>query len=107
MTNEDGRQMKIKFVQSGGYAGLMRGCEMDASSLTNEASESFAFLRNLLTTSGGTIREASAGKDLTVYNIEVTEGDRSETISFDDMTIPKQLFPLLEHLIESAKPLKP
>lgn len=99
--------MRIKFVQSGGYAGLVRGCELDASSLTGDAAESFAFLRNLLKTSDGTIRENSAGKDVTVYQIEIITGDRSDVISFDDMTMPEKLYPLVQILIESSKPLKP
>lgn len=85
----------------------MRGCELDATSLTGETSEAFASLRELIKASGGKKYESLSGKDVTVYHIEIIEGDRSETISFDDMTIPQQLFPLLQHLIESAKPLKP
>jgi hypothetical protein len=97
--------MKVKFSQSGGYAGLRRGCELDTNSLPADQA---AKLQSLVEQSG--ILEAKSGhaphaRDLFNYDItvETTQGDR--TVSFDDLSLPEGVEPLLEYLQSCAKPL--
>ena len=97
--------MKVKFLQSGGYAGLRMGCNLDTDSLPAEEA---ATLESLVEQSG--IFQAQSGsklsgRDLLNYTIaiETNEGDRQ--VSFDDLSKPDGVMPLLKYLQSRAKPV--
>ncbi|MFB2772751.1 protealysin inhibitor emfourin [Pelatocladus sp. BLCC-F211] len=99
--------MKVKFSQSGGYAGLRRGCELDTDSLPSDEA---AKLQSLVEQSGilqAESRHAPHARDLFNYNItiETSEDDAIRTVSFDDLSLPESAEPLLEYLQDCAKPL--
>ena len=84
---------------------MRRGCELDTNSLPADQA---AKLQSLVEQSG--ILEAKSGhaphaRDLFNYDItvETTQGDR--TVSFDDLSLPEGVEPLLEYLQSCAKPL--
>ena len=97
--------MKITFRQSGGFAGLIQGCELDTDLLSvSEATQ----LQSLVEQSG--ILEAKSqfnpeARDL--FNYEITIETREETVNllFDDMTLPESAEELFEYLQERTKPL--
>lgn len=96
--------MKATFRQSGGYAGLIRGCELDTDSLPPDEA---ATLQSLVVQSG--ILQAGSGRapdarDLLNYEITVTTDEGVHHVTFDDMTMPEAVAPLLEYLQEKAKP---
>lgn len=99
--------MKITFRQAGGFAGLVRGCELDTASMpTDEA----ARLEKLLEESGlkGMTRVGPEGaRDLATYMIAVETPQSGFRATFDDMTMPQEAEPLLEYLQQRAKPLAP
>lgn len=96
--------MKITFRESGGYAGLIRGCELDTDSFPpDEAVE----LQSLVEQSG--ILQAKGGRtpnarDLLNYEITVQTSEGVHRVSFDDMTLPESAVPLLEYLQSRAQP---
>ncbi len=97
--------MKVKFSQSGGYAGLRRGCELDTDSLPADEA---AKLQSLVEQSGilqAESRHAPHARDLFNYNITVETDEGAPTVSFDDLSLPENAQPLLEYLQSCAKPL--
>jgi hypothetical protein len=98
--------MKVKFVQSGGYAGLRMGCDLDTDSLPAEEA---AMLQSLVEQSGFFQAESGStptARDLLNYSIavETNEGDRQ--ISFDDLSMPDGVAPLVKYLQSRAKPVR-
>lgn len=94
--------MKLRFHQSGGFAGLQRGCEMAVASLAPE-------LRKLLeqALAQPAAKPAPAGRtaDATNYSIAVDAPGSTRELHFDDCTLPAALAPLLAHLSASSKPM--
>lgn len=98
--------MKIKFRQSGGYAGLRMGCELDTNVLSiDEAAQ----LESLVKTSG--ILKAKSDRsentaDLINYEITIETKEGTHQVTFDDLTLPESVVPLLDYLQSHAKPLR-
>ena len=93
--------MKLQFRQSGGFAGLERGCEVAVATLAPE-------LRKLVEQAmaqppGRSL--PSAGADITQYSLSVDSPGESREVRFDDTTMPPALAPLLIHLTAASKPL--
>jgi hypothetical protein len=104
--NKAKKYMKIKFRQSGGYAGLRMGCDLDTKLLSPEAATQ---LESLVNTSG--ILQANSGRsenaaDLISYEIEIETNQGTHQVTFDDLTLPENVLPLLDHLQSQAKPLR-
>jgi hypothetical protein len=104
--NKVKKHMKIKFRQSGGYAGLRMGCDLDTNSLSTAESTQ---LESLVKTSG--ILQARSGRsenaaDLINYEITIETKDGIYQVKFDDLTLPESIIPLLDYLQNQAKPLK-
>jgi hypothetical protein len=99
--------MKVIFRQSGGYASLILGCELNTSLMESREAQA---LQSLVERSGFSKWKTTGGyapsaADLTNYEITVETGKGIYKIVFDDLTIPKNILPLLEYLKACAKPL--
>lgn len=95
--------MKVTFRQSGGLAGLTRGCELDSETLP--AAEARR-LEKLVAKSGlEGVESASppAARDLVTYEITVEREGGTESVRFDDLSVPDAAAPLLELLQGCAK----
>lgn len=98
--------MKIKFRQSGGYAGLIMGCELDTNLLSpKEATK----LKSLVEQSDifqtkSTRSENTA--DLINYEITIETKKAKHQVRFDDLSLPEKVLPLLNYLQSQAKPLR-
>jgi hypothetical protein len=104
--NKAKKYMKIKFRQSGGYAGLRMGCDLDTKSLSSEEATQ---LESLVNTSG--ILQANSGRsenaaDLISYEIAIETQAGTHQVKFDDLTLPESVLPLLDYLQSQAKPLR-
>ena len=87
--------MKITFRESGGFAGLVRGCEVDVSSLPKAAASAL----DALLASGRLPSGASrGGRDLTSYEIAVETAKGMRKVSLDEMNAPASVRPLLDFL---------
>ena len=98
--------MKIKFRQSGGYAGLRMGCDLDLNSLpTDEAKKVQALVKESGVLQTSTNRTKNAA-DLINYEITIESSEGTHQITLDDLTLTENILPLLDYLQERAKPLK-
>ena len=103
--------MKIRFGQSGGFAGLTQSCEIDTKALPGaEAAE----IENLVKTSGVltvkipfwrkiTLSRRIAACDIFGYSISVESREITYHVKFDDFTIPEGSRPLLNYLKKHAR----
>jgi hypothetical protein len=97
--------MKVVFRESGGFAGLSLGTELNTDDLPLEEA---ATLRSLVQQSDlqSPIGEtASRARDLRTYEITVEpdEGDPYH-VAFDDSNVPRGVRPLVDMLTERAGP---
>jgi hypothetical protein len=96
--------MKVTFLQSGGFAGTVKGCEFDTAALTPEAARELErLLRGSgLPTSGEFL--SATGRDLHQYELAIEDGKRKTEVVFDDSTVPPSAKPLLGFLKKHARP---
>lgn len=97
--------MKIKFRQSGGFAGLLSGCDLDTASMPPaEASQLESLVRE-----SQILQLKSAGdtqaRDQFNYQIAIETSEGSHQVLLDDSTLPARVEPLLDYLRKQAKPL--
>jgi len=96
--------MKITFLQSGGFAGMLKGCTIDAADLApGERQE----LESLVAASGlseSFERFSSAGRDLRQYEIVIEKHATVQRIVCDDRSVPESVRPLLAFLVARARP---
>lgn len=97
--------MQIKFRQSGGYAGLIRGCDINSDSLSvGEAAE----LQSLVEQSGILnlkSKQTAKAADLIGYEITLETRDGIHQVSVDDLSLPERAIPLLDYLQKRARPI--
>lgn len=100
--------MKIKLLQSGGYAGLIRDTgDIDLNTVPEDERRQ---LNRLVEESGilhtqGQPETLKKGADLQQYEITINtpEGGMRKAF-FNDITLPERVAPLVEYLLERAKP---
>jgi len=97
--------LKITYHESGGYAGLFRGAKLDADQLPAAEARK---LRQLVE-KAGLAKVASARSegipDLVLHNLEVETDAGKFKLSFDDITLPDSIRPLIEFLAKRSKPM--
>jgi len=99
--------MRITFVQSGGFAGTIKGCQIDAADL---APDECRELESLLAGSGLTEsfeRFSETGRDLRQYEIVIEQDAAVQRICCDDRSVPESLRPLIAFLSARARPQEP
>jgi hypothetical protein len=99
--------MRITFVQSGGFAGMLKGCTIDAADLTADERREF---ESLVAASGLTEsleRFSSAGRDLRQYEIVIEQHATVQRIVCDDRSMPESARPLVAFLAARARPQPP
>jgi emfourin len=99
--------MRVRLVQSGGFLGIVRSCELDTSALGPEGAAELERLvrRSGISASGEHLSES--GRDLHVYEITIEDGDRTWTVVFDDASVPPAVKPVIGYLKERARPEPP
>jgi hypothetical protein len=97
--------LKIRYVQSGGFAGLIRGCTIDSAALAPPA----AALMNRLVKATPLAKLKTARTqgvaDLLLHDFAIETDAGTLHLSFDDLTLPKVLKPLVAFLARRCKPL--
>ncbi len=96
--------MKISFVQSGGFMGMLTGCELDTEGLAPDTAQELEQIANAsgLVTSGTFFSESS--RDLYQYDITIEDGDSAISVIYDDATLPASAQSLVDYLQEHAVP---
>lgn len=99
--------MKVTFVQSGGVAGLVKGCDLDTATLPKEAGEELERLARAsnLPKSGQYLSDTA--RDLFTYEITLDDGKAKTAVVLDDSTVPATAKPLVAFVKKHAKPRKP
>ena len=96
--------MHVKFVQSGGVAGAVRGCELDSASLAPaEARDLEALVESSGLVASGEFLSPGA-RDLRLYEIQVRRDSGAVSVKFDDQTLPAKARPLVSFLRQNATP---
>jgi hypothetical protein len=99
--------MNISFRQSGGFAGLVLGCDLDTRSMARgDAEELQRLVRQAALENAGT-KTSSTGADLTRYEIILTDNGRTTKVVFDDTTMPDNVRPLVEFLTGRSRAVAP
>jgi hypothetical protein len=99
--------MKIRYRESGGFAGISRGVDIDTETLpADEAHRVLALIEEAAPQD--LQREGPPGaRDLQRYEIIVERDDGRTVLRFDDATIPETVDALLAWLQDRARPLPP
>ena len=97
--------MKVRFLQSGGFAGLIRGCEVSTADLPNREQKE---LERLCAAAGleriGPSR--AKGADRQQYEITVEQDDGSLVeVRLDDSALTDEVAPLIAYLRVRSKPV--
>lgn len=94
--------MKVRFRQTGGFGGLVRGCDLDTDAMPRtEANQLVRLVRQANIQEAGE-RRHPRGRDLLVYEIVLEEGGRRLKVSFDSMSTPPEVEPLVQFLAQRA-----
>lgn len=94
--------MKVRFRQTGGFGGLVLGCDLDTATIArDEAGELLRLIEQANVRSVGE-RSHPRGRDLLVYEIVLEENSKRIRASFDNMTTPPQVEPLVRFLAQRA-----
>ena len=99
--------MKITFLQSGGFAGMLKGCTIDTIDLAADQRQE---LESLVAASGFSEsfeQFSSAGRDLRQYEIVIEQHATVQRIVCDDRSVPDAARPLLAFLVARARPQPP
>ncbi|MDJ0599394.1 MAG: hypothetical protein QNJ37_11200 [Crocosphaera sp.] len=96
--------MKITFRQSGGFAGLIRGCTIDTANLSESEAAQLESLIKQSNILEATSQLTSQARDLGQYQVIVETEKGTVQVSFDDMTVPETAQTLLQYLQELSKP---
>jgi len=94
--------MKLHFQQSGGFAGLVRGCDVDVKALP----AGLASLAEELAEGKvpGRAPDRAVRDDLR-YQLTLVKGTRRVEFEAAPSTLPERFEPLIEFLVESSKPI--
>ena len=94
--------MKVRFRQTGGFGGLVLGCDLDTSTLPPAEARELARLIKQANLEKTQTRRSDKARDLQQYEIAV-DNEITAKASFDDMSVDAKLEPLLDFLRERAR----
>jgi hypothetical protein len=99
--------MKVRFVQSGGFAGAVKGCDLDTQALPpDQARELERLVRESGISQSGE-HLSDGGRDLHQYEITIEDGRRKLAVTFDDANVPPAARAFLGFLKKCARPQPP
>jgi len=96
--------MQVKFVRSGGFAGLRMVVTVDSSDLPPDQQEVVSRLLTEDLRAPGASR--SGGADQFSYQLEIRHGDRTVKRRWDEPEVQEAVRPLLAGLTKAAKPAR-
>jgi len=96
--------MKVCFVQSGGFVGAIKGCEVNTADLDQADAEQ---LRQMVHASGliqSSRFVSDQARDSKQYEITIEDEAKPICVVFDDQNVPDSVRTLLGFLQQRAKP---
>ena len=97
--------MKVSFRQSGGFAGLVKGVDLDSSNMAADQGQQLEKLAAASGIQGSTTARLQVARDLMQYDIRIEQNSQVSKLSFDDKTVPPAVQPLLTYLKSQAHPM--
>jgi hypothetical protein len=95
--------MKIRFRQTGGFGGLVLGCDLDTSTLPPAEAQELTRLIKQTNLEKIQTRRSEKARDLQNYEIAVEGDGITAKASFDDMSVDASVEPLLDFLRQRAR----
>jgi hypothetical protein len=95
--------MKIRFRQTGGFGGLVLGCDLDTSTLPPAEAQDLTRLIKQSNLEKIHAKPSQRARDLQNYEIAVESDEITAMVSLDDMSVDTNLEPLLEFLRRRAR----
>ena len=95
---------QVRFRQSGGFANLVRGCDVAAEDLV--AAHRHA-LERLADSADAKPSRAPAARDQMMFELELDTGAGVRRFEFDELSVPDGLGPVVEWLQHRSRPLPP
>lgn len=99
--------MQITFLQSGGFAGALRGVRIDLAALPASEREELERLVAACGLEGSCERFAATGRDRRQYDLAIDRDGRIDRLSCDDGCLPDAARPLVAFLAARATPQGP
>ena len=99
--------LKVRYVQSGGFAGLTRAATIDASTLAPAAAAVVKRLVKAAPLSKLKTVKSEGVADLVHHDFTIETDTGTHHLSFDDLTLPTALKPLVTFLARRIKPQGP
>jgi hypothetical protein len=96
--------MKISFRQSGGFAGLFKGCDLDTEQMPAHEAATLESLVEQSRLPDSITEHTPQARDIGHYVITIDAGGHVRRASVDDQTLPESARPLLRFLLQRAKP---
>ncbi|HSE85568.1 MAG TPA: protealysin inhibitor emfourin [Candidatus Binatia bacterium] len=95
--------MKIRFRQTGGFGGLVLGCDLDTSTLPPAEAQELTRLVKQTNLEKIQPQRSEKARDLQNYEIAVEGEGLTAKATFDDMSVDPNVDPLLEFLRQRAR----
>jgi hypothetical protein len=97
---------RVRFRQSGGFANLVRGCDVAAEDLS--AAHRLALERLVESAGASPSRvQSPAARDQIMYELELDTGEGVRRFEFDELSVPDGLGPIVEWLQQRSRPMPP
>jgi len=97
----------VTFRQSGGFAGLIRGCELETAAMPSEEADRLSFLVKRCLEGEAPAEHEGEARDEMSYEIVIEEADQARRLAFSDRGVTSLTKPLLEFLSERSAPQLP
>jgi hypothetical protein len=95
--------MKIRFRQTGGFGGLVLGCDLDTSTLAPAEAQELTRLVKQANLEKIQTRRSEKARDLQNYEIAVEGDGLTAKAIFDDMSVNANVESLLEFLRQRSR----
>ena len=97
---------QVRFRQSGGFANLIRGCDVAAEDLVTSHRHA---LERLADSAGAAASrtQAPSARDQVMYELELDTGAGVRRFEFDELSVPDGLGPIVEWLQQRSRPMPP
>ena len=96
--------MRISFTQSGGFAGLVRGCSIDTATLPPDERRAIESLVAASAIVGDCTALTESARDLRHYEIRIEHDGRITRMCCDERRLPEAARPLVAELASRARP---
>jgi hypothetical protein len=96
--------VKVSFRQSGGFAGLIRGCELETVAMPSEEADRLSSLVQRCLEGWAPLEDEGEARDEISYEIVIEGADLDRHLAFSDQGVTPSMRPLLEFLSERSAP---